>query len=106
MSDTSQPLIQVNISFRNTNSTDAIKQYATEKVTNVLRKFVHRDTAAEIVLSVEKKERHIAEVWLQADGHDIKGREESTDMYASIDALSDSLTNQLRKNKEKLKDHH
>ena len=98
--------VNLNISFRNTEPTEAIKGYAREKLIAVMQKFLHRDSAAELVLSVENKDRHIAELVMQADGHDIKVGEESASMYASIDALADALTKQLRKNKEKMTRHH
>ena len=97
-------LINVNITFRNTASTDALKQYAVEKLTNCLRKFVHQDTDVTFVLSVEKN-RQIAEATFYTDGSPFNVKHESGDLYASIDGLCDSLTQQLRKNKEKLTDH-
>ena len=57
------------------------------------------------MLSVEKL-RQIAEASFHAFGVDFFAREESSDLYASIDALCDSLTQQLRKQKEKTKSHH
>lgn len=97
-------LINVNITFRNTASTEPLKQYATDKLSNCLRKFVHQDIDLTVVLSVEKN-RQIAEVTFYADGSDFKVKHESLDLYASIDGLCDSLTQQLRKNKEKLTGH-
>lgn len=103
MSDNSK-LININLTFRNTASTDAIKQYATDKLTNCLRKFIHQDVDATAVLSVEKN-RQIAEISFYADNSDFKVKHESTDLYASIDGLCDALTQQLRKNKEKITSH-
>lgn len=98
-------LVNVNIAFRNTEATEPLKNYATEKITKLLRKFVHQDTDVNVVLSVNKS-RHIAEASFNADGAEFKGKEESDDLYASIDALCDLLTRQLRKNKERLTSHH
>lgn len=106
MRDHSNIIIHINISFRNTTPSDALKSRVTEKLENVMQKFLHRDTSAEVVLSVEKKDRHVAEVHLQADGSDVKASAESSDLYASIDALADSLTTQLRRHKERMKEHH
>lgn len=101
----SHRIVNLNITFRNLDGTDAVKSYATEKITHCLQKFVHHDTEAHMVLKVEKL-RHIAEVSFRTDGADFNGKEESDNLYASIDALVDSLTQQLRKHKEKLKKHH
>ena len=97
--------VAVNITFRNTNGTDPLKSYATEKVTNCLQKFIHRDTEAHVVLSVERN-RHIAEISFHTDGNDFATKEETKDLYASIDAAVHALNGQLRKHKEKLTSHH
>ncbi len=97
--------VAVSITFRNTESTDPLKTYTTEKITNCLQKFVHHDTEAHVVLSVERN-RHIAEVSFHADGSHFIAKEETNDLYASIDAAVHSLNGQLRKNKEKLVSHH
>lgn len=98
-------VININITFRNTEPTDALKNYATEKLSSCLGKFAHRDTEAHVVLRVEKN-RQVAEVVAQVDGSSINAGEEDQDMYASIDKLVDKLTHLLRKNKEKLTSHH
>ena len=98
-------LINVNITFRNTDATDALKAYATDKISHCVSKFVHQDTAAHVVLKVEGN-RQIAEVSLHSDGADFAGREESDNLYASIDALTDSISQQLRRHKDKLTKHH
>ncbi|MFM1849093.1 MAG: ribosomal subunit interface protein [Pseudomonadota bacterium] len=98
-------LVNVNITFRNTDATDALKTYATDKISNCVSKFVHHDTEAHVVLKVERN-RQIAEVSLHSDGADFAGREESDNLYASIDALTDSISQQLRRHKDKLTKHH
>lgn len=98
-------LVTVNITFKNTEATDAIRAYASEKISVCLKKFVHQNTEAHVVLRVERT-RHIAEVSLHSDGHDFACKEESADLYASIDALVASLTQQLRKHKERMTAHH
>jgi len=102
---TNGKLINVNITFRNTDATDALKAYATDKISNCVGKFVHHDTEAHVVLKVERN-RQIAEVSLHSDGADFAGREESDNLYASIDALTDSIGQQLRRHKDKLTKHH
>ena len=104
MSD--QPrIISTNVTFRNMEGSDALKHYVTEKVSHCLRKFARQDLEVNIVLSVEKI-RQIAEVTFNHDGNMINNSEESDDMYKSIDNLVDSLTNQLRKHKEKATKRH
>lgn len=98
-------VIAVNITFKNTEATDALKKYGADKIETCLRKFVHHDTEAHLVLKVEKK-RQIAEVDLNADGSSFTASEVSDNMYKSIDGLVDTLSRQLRKHKEKLTRHH
>ena len=104
MSENGHP-VTVHITFRNTEATDPLKNYATEKITHTVKKFTHHNTDAHVVLKVEKN-RQIAEVSFRTDGADFHAKEESADMYASIDALVDSLTHQLRKHKDKITSHH
>ena len=93
-------IISINLTFRNTDATEALTNYAKEKLEACLRKFIKKNTEVNAVLSVEKH-RQIAEVSFTTDGVSFKNTEESDDMYKSIDTLIDSLTNQLRKHKEK-----
>lgn len=97
--------IKISITFRNTEATDALRAYAEEKLRNCLSKFVHRDTDAHLILKVERN-RQIAEVNFRSDGAEFNGAEESDSMYTSIDQLVGSLSQQLRKHKEKLTAHH
>lgn len=101
----SSKVIHVNIAFLNMDPTEAIKQYTTDKVTNCIQKFSHQDTEAHVVLKVEKT-RQIAELSMHLSGADFNVKEESEDLYASIDKMSDSLSYQLRKHKEKVTSHH
>ena len=97
--------VNVTLSYRNTESTEAISKYAQDKIKSCVKKFVHNDTDVTMVLSVEKN-RHIAEVTFHSGGADFSCTQESDNMYASIDALVDSLGQQLRKHKERLTKHH
>lgn len=97
--------VNVNITFRNVESTEALKNYAIEKVTNCVKKYVHHDTEVHVVLKIEKN-RHIAEITFRVDGADFIAKEETADLYTSVDSLVASLTQQLRKHKEKITEHH
>ena len=104
MTDTTK-IVRTNITFRNLEATDALRTYASDKITNCLKKFVHQNTEAHIVLKVEKKSQ-IAEVSFRADGTDFAAKEDRDDLYAAIDALVDTVMQQLRKHKERLTSHH
>lgn len=96
--------ININMNFKNTEATEPIKNYANEKITNCLQKYIHQDIESHLVLLVEKN-RHIAEISFNADGANFKCSEESENLYASIDKLCSALGNQMRKHKEKLTSH-
>lgn len=98
-------IVNINVTFRNTEPTDALKNYAVDKLSTCLKKLVHQDTEAHVVLQVEKK-RQIAEVNFHTGGADFKGSETSENMYKSIDSLVNSITEQLRRHKEKQTQHH
>jgi putative sigma-54 modulation protein len=94
-------IVNVNLTFRNTEATDALKTYATEKLSHCIQKFIHHDIEVHAVLQVERN-RQIAEATFNADGVTFNGKEERADLYAAIDALVDTMSQQLRRHKEKL----
>ncbi len=98
-------IVNVNIAFRNIDPTDALRTYASDKLSHCLQKYVHHDTEAHVVLKVEKQ-RQIAEISFRTDGADFAGSEQSQDMYTSIDNLISNITRQLSKHKEKITNHH
>jgi putative sigma-54 modulation protein len=95
--------MQVNITFRHLESTEALKSHAKDKVENIQR-YVDRPGEAHVVLYVENLEHH-ADINLKAGAFLLRGRAKSNDMYASIDAAADKIEKQLKKHKEKLKSH-
>ena len=96
--------MQLNITFRQFGSSDALKEYAKEKVERV-NKYLDRAGDAHVVLSLERHLHH-AEITIHSGSWVLRGREKSEDMYASIDMAMDKIEAQLRKYKEKIKNHH
>ena len=94
--------VVVSVTFRHTEPTDALKQYAEEKVHRLGRFFSH-PLEAHVVLSVDAKERQIAEVELHTHGNVIHGKEEKGDLYAAIDLVLDKIERQVKKQKDKSK---
>jgi putative sigma-54 modulation protein len=93
-----------NITFRQLAATDALKNYAEEKVERV-KKYLDRAGEAHVVLSLERHLHH-ADITIHSGAFLLRGREKSDDMYASIDLAMDKIERQLRRYKEKLKNHH
>jgi ribosome hibernation promoting factor len=95
--------MQVNITFRHLESTEALKAHARDKVEHIQR-YIDRPSEAHVVLYVENLEHH-ADINLKAGPFLLRGRAKSNDMYASIDAAAEKIERQLKKHKEKLKNH-
>jgi ribosome hibernation promoting factor len=95
--------MQIAVKGRNIPVTEALEQYATEKVERI-RKFFDDGRSvsrAEVELIHERNpsisEPEIAETTLFINGTVLRAREASVDMYASIDGMSDKLERQVRR---------
>ncbi|TGU70040.1 MULTISPECIES: ribosome hibernation-promoting factor, HPF/YfiA family [Geomonas] len=95
--------MQITTTFRHMEPSEALKSYAEEKLERV-KKYIDDPIVVQVFLTVEKI-RHLAEVTITAKGITIKAAEETNDMYASIDAVSDKIERQLRRFKERIKAH-
>lgn len=92
--------MQIEVSFKHMEQSDPLRDYVTEKLGKVLKPLVE-PVNAQAVLHVEKY-RHIAKVTVHTNGIVIKGKEETNDMYSSIDLVLDKLDRQVRKYREKI----
>lgn len=95
--------MQVIVTFKHMDSSDALRSYAEEK-TSPLVKYLLEPIEVHWTLSVEKK-RHIADATVVANGVTLKGQGETADMYSAIDMVEGKLAGQVRKHKEKIKNH-
>jgi putative sigma-54 modulation protein len=95
--------MQTTTTFRHLEPSDALKSYAEEKLERI-KKYIDEPIVAQVFMTVEKI-RHCAEVTLTAKGITIKASEETNDMYAAIDSVVDKIERQLRRYKERIKDH-
>jgi putative sigma-54 modulation protein len=95
--------MQINLTGRHLDITDAIRGYVNEKFERLARHFDHM-THIHVILSVEKLSQK-AEASFHISGHDVFADAEHEDMYAAIDSLIDKLDRQVLKHKEKMKNH-
>ncbi len=95
--------MQVSVTFRHMDATDALKAFAAEKVSRI-EKYIHTPTDAHVVLSVEKH-MHRAEINVIANGMRVRGEETSADMYGSIDGAAQKIERQLKRYRNKLSTH-
>ena len=89
--------MNITITFRHMDGTEAVKQYAHEKIAK-LQKFLRQAMTAQVTLSVEGLD-HVAEVRISSGGTHFNGSERSQDLYASIDTLHDKIERQIREAK-------
>lgn len=95
--------MQINITFRHVEPSDALKNYAIEKVDR-LKKYFDGLVEGHVVFSQEKI-RHHSEVTLQANGIRVYAKEENADFHSALDNVVDKLERQLVRYKEKIKRH-
>lgn len=87
--------MQVAVTFRNIEATDALRRHAESKVQRV-RKFLRRPVEAHVVLSVIKH-RHVAEITVAANRMTINATEETGDLYSAIDLAMSKIERQVKK---------
>lgn len=96
--------MQVSVTFRHMAPTDALKDFAQEKVAR-LEKYITAPTDAHVVLSVQNKHSFHCEVNMVANGVRLHGAESTEDMYASIDRAVSKIERQLVRYRNKLANH-
>ena len=94
--------IKVAVTFRHTQPTEALKQYAEQKIRRIAKYFSH-PLDAHVILAVDAKECQVAEVEVHAHGAMIVGKEQHQDLYAAIDLAIDKIERQIKKQKTKTK---
>jgi len=95
--------MHVTTTFRHMEQSEALKSYAEEKLERV-KKYIDGPINAQVYFTVEKI-RHIVEIVINARGINTKASEATNDMYAAVDAVIDKIERQLKRYKEKLKEH-
>lgn len=96
--------MKFSVTFRKMESTDAIKQYAEEKVKKIKR-FFPDPINANVVLAMERYQ-HRADVTITLhNGLVLKGQNISDDMYSSIDLAMSKIEKQVRRYKDKIRSH-
>ena len=81
--------------------TDAIRDYAEEKLGRLEKYFKDDDITANVLTRVRGNSQ-IVEVTIPTSKFVLRSEEENEDLYAAIDLVSDKLERQIRKNKTRL----
>jgi len=95
--------MQTSVTFKNIDPSEHLKSYVADKLDR-FDKYLYNPAEANVVLSVEKF-RHMAEININGDRLNINGKEETNDMYSAIDMVLDKLEKQIKKNKQKNREH-
>ena len=93
----------ISVTFRNGEGEAWQKEYVDEKLQK-LKKYVDNAVEAHVILSVEKF-RNVAEINLAANGLNVNAKEEEKDMRLAIDNAIVKIERQLKKHKEKTREH-
>ena len=100
--------MSITVTGRKMPVTDALREYAEEKIGNSMKVMDIDPLVAEVVLFVEKNPANprpaVCEVTLRTKGHIIRVEESEEDMYAAIDVAAAKVVRQLRKYKTKVVD--
>ena len=86
--------MNVSITFRHMDASEAIKKHTAAKL-GKLQKFLRQPMTAKVTISVEKL-KHVAEARISSGGAHLEAKESSGDMYTSIDRMIEKLDRQIR----------
>lgn len=97
--------MQTTISARHGHLSPATQEKITDKV-EAVRKFFDRVTAISVTVDLEHRERAILELRVRAEHHDeFVAIAEADTVFAALDGAIEKMENQLRRFKERLKEH-
>jgi putative sigma-54 modulation protein len=97
--------MNITVTCRHMEMSNALREHASARVEESLSEFP-RVEDVHVILDVQRKINHVAEVVVRAKNHvHAEATETTSDMYASIDAAVDKVHRQLRKLRDKVQDH-
>jgi putative sigma-54 modulation protein len=96
--------MQFAVTFRHMDATEALKAYAKDRLSCV-RKYFPDPITCHVVLSTERH-NHTVDVNLKLhNGYKVGGTETTENMYSSIDLVAAKIERQVRRYKDKLREH-
>jgi putative sigma-54 modulation protein len=98
--------MQLSTTFRHMDASQAVREYAAEKLDKIKKYFNKDPIYAHAVFAVERGFNHVADINITLpNGIMINAKEVTEDMYSSIDLAAARIERQVRKWKEKIRDH-
>jgi putative sigma-54 modulation protein len=95
--------MELEFTFRNLESTDAIKGWANKRFKKV-EKYLSEPSSAHLTLTVDKH-RHRAEMTVTSAGEVLRSSEETDDMYTSMDKAMEKVEAAAQRQKERTHNH-
>ena len=96
--------MELNISYRHLDSSDAIKQKISEKADH-LKKYFHGKLKVDWVCSVDGHQQHKSEVNVHFGAKNFHAHAVDKNLYHSFDMVLSKLEKQIRKVEDKTKNH-
>ncbi len=97
--------MQINVSARHGHLSPASQSKISAKVSR-LQRYFDRLTALDVTVDLEHETLPTVEIVAKAEHfHDMVSHETSADLWRSVDGAVQKLEQQLRKHKEKVRDH-
>ncbi|WP_372794205.1 ribosome hibernation-promoting factor, HPF/YfiA family [Pontiella sp.] len=97
--------MQVSITGRHVKVTDNVKAHVQDKLERCLGVFPRIETIR-VILDTENRDQ-VAEVIIQGSNHiRVTAKEESENLYDAIDRAIEHAERQMRKQRDKVQDHH
>jgi putative sigma-54 modulation protein len=97
--------MQLSTTFRHMDGSQAVREYTAEKLDKI-RKYFKGPISAHAVFSVERGFHHCCDLSLSLpNGLVVSAKETTEDMYSSIDLATARIERQVRRWKDKIRDH-
>jgi putative sigma-54 modulation protein len=96
-------IMKISVTFRNGEGENWQKVYAEEKIQK-LKKYLDTPAEVRVVVSMEKF-RNVTEINLSSNGWNLNAKEEAKDMRVALDNCVSKIEKQLKKQKEKVREH-
>jgi putative sigma-54 modulation protein len=98
--------MQLSTTFRHMDASQAVREYAAEKLDKIKKYFSKEPISAHATFAVERGFHHVADLNITLpSGIVINAKETTEDMYSSIDLATARIERQVRKWKDKIRDH-
>ena len=97
--------MEIQFYFKDMNSSDALRDYADMKIRDKIFKLSSKPIMAHVTFSMQPPKKKVHLHLHAGDGGSSEVEIIDEDMYAAIDKMVDTLEEQLRRQKERLKDH-